>query len=237
MLYVYYGSDTHKARAKVRATIDALRTKNKDAVYLRVYGDEFKEQNITELTLSQGLFKTTYLVFLDTVCTDAESTKKCEDALALFAESSHSFFLFFESCGEAFQKKVEQYATKITAFVAPPKKEMQYDGFAITDALFVRDGARAWKLLMQGFAQGRAAEETHGVLFWAAKSMVLAQSANSAEEAGLKPFVFSKARRATNHFAAHEARALMRRISCAQKTAYTQGVPLSLILEQTLLEL
>ena len=42
--------------------------------------------------------------------------------------------------------------------------------------------------------EGVAPEEIHGALAWQARAMVLASKTKTAAEAGLKPFVYSKAK-------------------------------------------
>ena len=43
-------------------------------------------------------------------------------------------------------------------------------------------------------------EEIHGILFWQVKSIVLASRTKSATEAGLNPFVYSKAKSFAENF-------------------------------------
>lgn len=232
MLYIYYGSDTQKARAKVHRTIAALRNKQPDALYMRVYGDEFLSQNPLELTASQGLFKSEYIVLLDSVLTNAESQKMFSDIVSVLADAPHIFLLLQESIAAPLLKRIEKHATKVEAFTAKAEESLpRQNVFAITDALLARNKNMLWSELQMQLQSGKAAEEIAGVLFWGAKSIVLGRSAKSAEEAGLKAYPFQKARAATAKFSKSEAYELMRALATAQARAFKTGAPLALILE------
>lgn len=237
MLYVYHGSDINKARAKVRKTIDALRAKQPNATYLRVYGDEFLTVDTIELTASQGLFKSAYIVLLDSILASVDAEKYFAGALDAYVDAEHIFVLLQQDINPKLLTKIQKSAHKVEEFVARPvHAAAALNPFALTDALLARDAGGVFVQLYAAAKGGRAAEETLGTLFWAAKSIVLAHSTKTAQEAGLKEFPFKKAQSAAKKFSHSEARELMCALATAQADAYTQGVPLELVLESILLK-
>ena len=72
--------------------------------------------------------------------------------------------------------------------------------FAMADALASRDSFRLWSLYRDAIDLGKVPEEIHGILFWQVKSLLMASRAETPGDAGLAPFVFTKAKRALSHF-------------------------------------
>lgn len=68
--------------------------------------------------------------------------------------------------------------------------------FALTDSFATGDRKNSWIRYRELIDLGTAAEEVHGILMWQARAMVVASKAHTAEESGLKPFVYSKAKKA-----------------------------------------
>lgn len=67
--------------------------------------------------------------------------------------------------------------------------------FALADAMGGRDRKKLWLLLTKALQDGYEPEEIAGVLHWQARAMLAASRASSAREAGLKEFVYGKAKR------------------------------------------
>jgi hypothetical protein len=72
--------------------------------------------------------------------------------------------------------------------------------FPMADAFGSRDKKKLWVMYRQAMDNDAVPEEIHGILFWQAKSMVLAAKSNAAGDAGLNPFVFSKSKRFCANF-------------------------------------
>jgi DNA polymerase III delta subunit len=83
---------------------------------------------------------------------------------------------------------VEEYDLPVVAEVTPP------NAFALVDAIQAGDRKRAWILYRQLIESGASAEEVHGTLAWSARGVVLASNTKSADEAGMKPYPYDKAR-------------------------------------------
>jgi hypothetical protein len=80
--------------------------------------------------------------------------------------------------------------------------------FTLGDLLGKRDKRGLWTYYQQALATGLVPEELHGTFFWAVKSMLLASVSASAEEAGQKPFTYTKFKSYAAHYTAEELSAM-----------------------------
>ncbi len=208
MLYVFYGTDDEKVRRKTHELADGLLKKRPDASLFWLDEETATPEALTELVRSRGLFALKYIVILDHVRRNKDTAALLLDHLADMAASEHIFVLTEESLDAKLKKIVEKHATQTQVYDRNEHKEKErFNNFALADAFGMRSRKELWVLLMKAFRAGVSAEELHGVLFWQAKSMVLATEAASAEEAGLKPFVYSKSKRFAQKYSPAELRA------------------------------
>ena len=120
-------------------------------------------------------------------------------------KESPNFFVFLE--GELNKKELEKFeknAEKIEEFKKPErrltKKEAlalkgeKVDFFDFTDGLGERNKKKLWTLYQDALAEEVPSEEIQAMFFWQVKSMLSALKSQTATEAGLNPFVYSKAK-------------------------------------------
>jgi hypothetical protein len=114
------------------------------------------------------------------------------------ANSEHTFVVLDKTILAADKKIFTKFAKSITEY----KKESlsEFNQFALTDALALRDKRKLWLLLQESLRVGSATEEIIGILWWQLKTMRLAAKASSAEEAGMKDFPYRKAKGALEKF-------------------------------------
>jgi len=196
MLYVLYGTDTIKARVKLKSLLDTLHKRKPDASLVRVDDETFENQQLDELMYGQGLFEKKYIVVFDKVFLNEEAKKCILENIQDIAKSSNIFIFFEEKVDKKTLVKLEKHAEKVQAFIPNTATAVKkpFDIFSLTDALGRRDRKHLWILYQKAKHNNISDEEIHGILFWQTKSMLLAVSAKSAVDAGLKPFVFQKAR-------------------------------------------
>lgn len=237
MLYVYFGEDNTTARAKVQATIGSLVAKNPDALYFRITPESLRDYSLEELTESQALFKNEYIVLLDSLLT-SEQQQTVLDHLEQIATSPHAFFVLDGKILAPVRKKLEKHAKKIEEFKNTTTKEKEhFNAFLMTDALGARDKKKLWSLFREGKLYGASDEELHGILFWMYKSMLLAHSARTPDEAGMKPYPFTKAKRYSENFESGHLVAQTQALAALPQYARRQGIPLEIALERFLLRL
>lgn len=74
------------------------------------------------------------------------------------------------------------------------KGRSDFNIFALTDAVGARDKRNAWVLYRKALASGMVPEEVFYKVVWQVKSLLLAKNTKSADEAGMKPYPYSKAK-------------------------------------------
>ncbi len=239
MLYVYYGSDTDAARSKVRATVAQMLTKNPDALHFRITPETLSEYSFEELAQSHGLFKSDYIIVLDSLFSSADGEEAVLANLQLLASASHPFFILEAALRTPVIKKLEKHAEKINVFEQKKHTtEAPFNTFTLSDALGERNVKKLWTLFREAKFRGVSDEEIHGVLFWMLKSIVLAAQSNTAEEAGMKAYPFTKAKRAAQHFAsADELAQLIHVCALMPQRTRREGVSLEIALERFILAL
>ncbi len=75
-----------------------------------------------------------------------------------------------------------------------PKGRIDFNIFALTDAIGARNKREAWMLYQKALADGMVSEEIFFKVFWQVKNMLLASRTRSAEETDMKAYPYSKAK-------------------------------------------
>jgi DNA polymerase III delta subunit len=204
MIYLYYGNDKLKARSAAQKTILAAKKKHVEAEFFKLNVEGFSENKLDELTASQGLFFNKFIIFADNLCEDKDISETLLKKLKEVKESPN-FFVFLE--GELNKKELEKFeknAEKVEEFVKPYKKlnkkeELALKGekidfFEFTNTLGEKNKKLLWTLYQDALAEEVNSEEVHAMFFWQVKAMISAIKSKDATEAGLNPFVYSKAK-------------------------------------------
>jgi hypothetical protein len=111
--------------------------------------------------------------------------------------SANQFVLIEGSLLPAYKKVFSMHADVCTEF---KKAKREWNAFALSDALLMRDKKTLWLLLQEGWREGYTSEAMVGTLHWQLKILRIAACTKTAEEAGQKPFVYEKAKRALTRF-------------------------------------
>lgn len=237
MLYVYYGTDTDTARAKVRATTEHMLAKHPDALSFRVTADTLDQHSFEELTQSQGLFKREYIVLLDHVFEHPDGEARVLEVLEALAAAPHPFFVLEGALRAPTKRKLEKHATAIHEFAQQNASQRRdaFNTFALSDALGARDRKQLWVLFRQAKQRSVADEEILGILFWMLKAIVIAGASANPEAANMKPYPFNKAKRFARNYAEDELSARIRELALMPTTARRRGTPLEISLERFIL--
>lgn len=245
MLYVFHG-DPKAVIEKVEGTIASLSTKNRDAAVVRV--EEEGVGTLGDMLFEQGLFKSTYIVYINAMSSEVLREYIFENVETL-KESPHLILLSLTAAKNKTEEKelaeLEKVASKMqkcvikNTEVEPPyigavvgAKLLKRDPFAITDSLLKKDKLALFVELEHARLSGERAEEVVGVLFWAAKSMALAGSAKSAAEAGLKPYPYQKAKEGYAVWGKEGADELVFTLATLSTKAYADGEEVYAALER-----
>lgn len=226
MLYVVFGNDRTRVTRKTQALIDALHSKRRDAELFFIDSENMRLDVFEELTQSQGLFEKKYIVRV------VECNRELLTEVLPLCQESENVFLFTEGVLDANTKKLfDAHAEKMWECTVAEKKKEYFNTFALTDAVGERSRGKAWVLFEEAVRSGVSPEEIHGVLWWQVKNMLLVSKTTSATEAGLKPFVYSKTKKALTHFSTTDIEMLAHMLMQAYTNARRGKVDLRVGLE------
>lgn len=189
MLVCCIGDDVVRAKAEV-----LKRARGSEVVRVGE-GGELLESALGYLE-QRGMFTPRVTLVIDRPMDSAEGKEYVLEHAETFAASDTQVFIIQPDVDAVTKKKLEKlgtvevYDVPHTQNVAPPP-----NSFALVDAVQAGDRKRAWILYRQLIVSGASAEEVHGTLAWAARGVVLASKTKSADEAGMKPFPYDKAKR------------------------------------------
>lgn len=171
MIYLFYGSDTNKVRAKAFAWVEAARAKAPDAVYLRIPAEEVSEGVLRSALSVQGLFFSKSLILLDDPFALSESGETVLKLIDELANSPNPVAIVAPKLLATRVKKLEAKAEKLFKIDITEKATRGFNS-ALVNALGSKDSTGLWKELQKAYRQGDAPEMVHGLLHWKARDMM-----------------------------------------------------------------
>ncbi|MCC2630565.1 MAG: hypothetical protein K0S38_374 [Candidatus Paceibacter sp.] len=211
MIYLLYGSDIDKARAKLHDLVDSLVKKKPDASHERLNDETFDAGRLEELIGGMGLFSQKAIIEMITVFRNKEAKEAVLERIKDIGKSDNIFVFLEGDLTKADLAKFEKNAEKVQEFELKTKGEEKKEAFkifAISDAFSRRDKKQMWVLFTKAKLNEISAEEIHGIIFWQAKAMLLAAQTKNAKEAGLNPYVYDKSRASLNKYTLDEMKAV-----------------------------
>lgn len=203
MLYLFYGTDRNAALKKALDIISKKVSEKTDAVVFKIDSSNLSSQTLSQMCGSQGLFEQKYIVHLKDTLQEEEGKGVVFKFLKEIQESENVFIMTEGKLLKPDFTKIEKYTEKSWVCELKDKEGQKENIFAITNHLLARDKKNLW-IEFQKLKNIFAVEEIHGTLFWAFKNILIASKTKSATEAGLKPFVYSNAKRAAAKFSQDE---------------------------------
>lgn len=222
MFYFLHGEDKDRARKKAHELIDSLTKKRPNASFFKIDCENFSIGGLEEMIGGQGLFESKQIVFLDNVSEDKEIKEAILERTKDIAESPNVFVFLEGKVDKATISKMEKSAEKVQEFKFSgsedkiKKSKEKFNTFSLADVFGRRDKKNLWVLYQEALSQNVAPEEINGVLFWQLKSMIVANKSRSADESGLKPYVFQKSKSFTQNYSEEE----MKKLSSALVSVY-----------------
>lgn len=172
MIYLFYGSDVAKARAKAFAWAAAARVKHPDMAYVRIEAADVSEPTLEQVMSTQGLFFGKTLALLDDPFSFSESGERVLEHLEALAKSENPIVILAPRLLAARVKKLEAKAEKTFVFDLKEKKAARGFNGALVNALAAKDGTELWKEIVKAERQGDAPEMIHGLLHWKARDLM-----------------------------------------------------------------
>lgn len=235
MLYLFHGTDTKKTHDKAFGLAQSLLSKKPDASLFTLGKDEWSKERLAELLQSRGLFMGNYIVFIDSRSFVAEDFEIATLFLGEMKESPHVFIVLSLKLDKKILGEFEKQAHKVVEHSIVAEEEKR--DFRMTDSLGSRDKKSLWVLYQEALRIGKEPEEIHGLLFWQVKNMLLALNSKTAEEAGMKPYPFTKAKQSLKYYSPEELHNLSFCLVDAYHTARLGRGDLETALERVILEI
>jgi hypothetical protein len=176
MLYFYSGSDRTKARTAMNANVVSF--EKRGMLPLRI-SDANSVDDLRAALRSGGMFATERIVILEGILGNDEMREILTAELPTLKSSTDHFFMLDEKPDAATRKLVEKYAEKFERFDAAKKAEGGTTIFALANALRAGNKKALWVGYQRELLNDAAPEAIHGVLFWAAKDMLLKSRADA----------------------------------------------------------
>ena len=188
MLYVFVGLDVARAKSEAR------KLSKKAEVFVVGAGAEAFSL-APQIALSSGLFSPTTAVIVDRPFDSPEGKELISVYADMLHKSSVPVFIITPTL-LATEKKLFPKGAEFQNFDVTQGKEVNRPNvFAFTDSFLSNDRKKAWLHYQKLLSSGISPEEIHGALLWAVRSTLIAGKTQSATEAGLKPFVYTKSKR------------------------------------------
>ncbi len=198
MIYAFYGLDTISVRLKAQHFINELML-NSGATIIHLAPENFLPGLLETLAGGKSLFGTEQIIVLDTPSTDKVASEEIISKLDLLAESINQFVLIETTLSAPTKRHLGKYSNTVTE-VKGDKKTEAFNIFSLTETLLRRDKKSFWLLLQEARRSGASSEEIIGILWWQLKAIRLSALSQTAAAAGLKPFVYNKAKAALSRF-------------------------------------
>lgn len=235
MLYTILGND----REKMHKMVNVLQSKKPNASFFRIDQFNFTQAFFEELISGQGLFENKYIVTLDHLFEDKDISDEVFDKLSDLKESENIFIVLESKVSAKLLRDLEKYSEKVDKVKESDFAYVKDNGgiFKISDAFGNRDKKKLWILYVEFLNKNISAEEIHGTLFWQLKTMLLVSKTNSAKEAGIKPFVYSKAKKFLKNYSEEELKNLMQKMVSIHHDSRRGIFDLEIALEKFVLNL
>lgn len=188
MFYFLYGTDAKKSRARMHSLLDGAKKKRPDAEVFILEAESFSPARLDALVGGMGLFEKKYIVLMDRVFENKESSDVILEKLKELAETEN-MFLFLE--GKVDKKtlgKIEKYAFKVEVFEAEKEAGQKFNVFSLTDALARRDRKELWVLYQNARQEDAVPEAVCGMFFWKVKTMLTSGSTGKYSKEELQKF-------------------------------------------------
>ncbi len=216
MLYVLVGSDFVKIKKRIAEIAKGFE--------LVRFGEAAEAFAGAPAKLgASGLFSPKVALHLDKPLEDADAKALVLEHAKAFANSETPVILTASALDAETKKKIPKNASVETFEEKTEGEGASQSTFALTDAYVKGDRKQTWVLYREFIESGASAEELHGILSWQVRALVLASKTKSATEAGLKPFVYTKAKSALTRMNVHPEEISRELVSLYHRSRMGQG--------------
>ncbi len=202
MISVFLGADTVKSRLAAGNAFQRAQEEDTQAMGTRFDDLSFDLSLATERLNAESLFGGGNILYLEGILDhpDGETFYR-----TILRETPHTVIIREVAMGKDLLAFLERIAT-VEVFEPTKKFEKRVDSFALADAMGARDKKRAWVEFEKVRRSGAAMEEVHGTVFWAWKSMYLAETLSKEEaiRTGMKEYTYQNYVRFAKNYSREE---------------------------------
>lgn len=169
MLFLVTGTDSEKARVKLSALIEKH---SKKAPIIRIT-DAHTVADLSAALAGPGMFGEPSAILLDNVLLHAEMELLILERLDFLRKASLSIYMYESAPIAATKKLLEKYTEVAERYDVEKSSKKDNSIFELSNALQSGKKKDLWVGYQREIASGKAPEAIHGVLFWAAKQLLL----------------------------------------------------------------
>ncbi len=238
MIYFVTGDGREKVQKTTHGLVEALQKKRPDALVFRIGEGEWDKDTFNGIASGQGLFEKKYIIVLDSVFQNEDAAEYLKSILGDLRSAEHAFVISEHAPKAPIKNAIKKFSEKVWEVAEAEKiSKKEFNIFSLTDALGERNKSRLWTLYQKAIMDGSEPEEIHGILFWQVKSLLAAAQSKDAAEAGLKPFVWGKARGFLNNYSLDELKKISSNMVSLYHNSRLESVPLEVSLEEFVLSI
>lgn len=193
MLYCVWGTDRKTVVDQTQHIVFGLRKKRPNAQYYK-FEIPHSVGELEEIISATGLFDDKHIIVIDELWKQEDGKMFIIERVEELTSTPHICILFGSTPDIKTKKVLEEKATKVAIFDTQ-KEERDTFVFTWVEDVVKRDIQKAWIGLHVLKEAGHSPEAVMGALWWQIRSVAVAQTATSAKESGLSPYVYTKAKR------------------------------------------
>lgn len=233
MKEIFVGEDTQGARKALRNAVNNALLASGAASAQRFSDVGFDLAAAREAVFAQNLFGEVNTIVFDGVL----DSKEGENFYFTDIGTSPNHIFIRETAPNKDILAVLKEIGPIREFLVTKKKPE--NNFALADAVAVRDKKTAWVLYVKAKERGSAAEELHGLIFWATKSLFLCArlAKEEAVKAGVSPYNYQRYLGYSKKFIASELEDRLRELRDMYHDAHKGQGDFDALLEQYILKI
>jgi len=177
MIYLFYGSDVEKVRAKAFEWVAKARAKEPNLAYVRLAKEELSDSALEDAALSGGLFVKRLLVLIDDPFQKTETEEDVKDVveehLDALTDSDNAIVILAPKLPATKAKKLAAKAAKAYEFNSV-EVGLPHRGFnsALVNALAAKSREKLWLETVRALRAGDPPEMLHGLLHWKARDLM-----------------------------------------------------------------
>ena len=193
MLYAFCG-DRYAAREHCRAFVEVCKKKRELAEYVYL-SSAVTHQSLEEMLLGRGLFESKSIVFCDEMLGEPSGEHLLNNP-GQYHASPNMFVVFEPKMTVTHEKLFAKSGATVKRFKEQTQREDARTLFAFTDIFLTGNTAKSFAAFHRLVRNGESPSSILNILLWQIRMLTLVSQSATADEAGIKPFVYTKTKKA-----------------------------------------